>query len=201
MKTTSRPPLVVLVFRQWVRMYTFGLPTEVRDGRREEIEGDLWEHAREDGLVDGPGHNIESQVFSRWVRGIPADVSWLIEQRLQIARTRASSGHGPSVTWPTRAFFGIGVLVTLFYLMLSISVALNLDGGDAPRSNRVIGFMFVGGFVVGALLWRWWRTPGAALMVAAVVPAAVVTVWSIVTPILTIAMVVLGFVAWRRSGA
>ncbi len=52
--SASFPTLPVRLVRGWVRLYTAGLPADVRDGRREEIDADLWEHAREAALIASP---------------------------------------------------------------------------------------------------------------------------------------------------
>jgi hypothetical protein len=62
----------------WTRIYTRGLPSEVRDRRREEIASDLWEleHDR-----DRKGRGASTLgVLARLVAGIPDDVGWRMEQ-------------------------------------------------------------------------------------------------------------------------
>ncbi len=58
--------------RRWVGLYTKGLPPEVRDARRAEIESDLWEQG-EDGTANGSQPDETAlQVFVRLLLGVPA---------------------------------------------------------------------------------------------------------------------------------
>jgi len=64
--------------RWWVGLYTRGLPSDVRDGRREEIEADLWgqlEDATPSGRSD---RSTASEIVTRLVLGLPADLTWRI---------------------------------------------------------------------------------------------------------------------------
>ena len=42
--------IVPSLVRNWARVYTFGLTSEIREARRAEIESDLWEHAHDSEL-------------------------------------------------------------------------------------------------------------------------------------------------------
>ncbi len=65
--------------RQWVSFYTWGLPIELRDRRRSEIESDQWEHEHDARLTGcGPEH-LAWQVLGRWLFGMPADLAWRFE--------------------------------------------------------------------------------------------------------------------------
>jgi len=65
--------------RRWVTLYTRGLPRQVREDRRDEIEGDLWSQAHDEGadLSEGLG----GEILARFLLGIPADLTWRLEQR------------------------------------------------------------------------------------------------------------------------
>jgi hypothetical protein len=75
--TASRSAALV---RRWVALYTVGLPRDIRDARRAEIEDDLWSQAHE-GLVDATGSGESGDVLARLVFGIWADITWRLEQR------------------------------------------------------------------------------------------------------------------------
>ena len=71
---------VIRVTRRWVRLYTAGLPPEIREARCAELESDLWEQDHEAAAADGRPTKTAMQVLHRLVRGIPADVSWRQQQ-------------------------------------------------------------------------------------------------------------------------
>jgi len=93
--------------RRWVALYTRGLAHRVRDARRDEIESDIWsqrEEAREIGRSDG---SVAGEMLTRLVLGIPADISWRLEQ----ASPRRRHGRvARSVTMGSRV---VGLLAIL----------------------------------------------------------------------------------------
>jgi hypothetical protein len=63
--------------RAWTNVYTYGLPGEQRDARREEIDSDLWES------VNDPASErriLALQIAARLMAGIPDDLGWRSEQ-------------------------------------------------------------------------------------------------------------------------
>lgn len=72
--TSSSPALriVIAVARTWTRLYTLGLPEEVRDRRRAEIESDLWESW--DDATDSSW--LALLIAARLIGGIPDDLRW-----------------------------------------------------------------------------------------------------------------------------
>lgn len=76
------PSLAARVVRAWTRAYTRGVHAEVRRRRCAEIESDIWESLHDPDNTDAIGTHI----LIRFVRGVPADLSW----RLEHART---GGH------------------------------------------------------------------------------------------------------------
>jgi len=75
----SAVTLAARLTRLWTRVYTFGMPDDVRESRRAEIESDLWEW-RHDVGARGRGAPSEAHVLARLVRGVPDDLSWRLEQ-------------------------------------------------------------------------------------------------------------------------
>ncbi len=73
-----RELLAARLVRGWVRLYTAGLPAGVRDGRREEIDGDLWEQVRDGAQIGRTPRYFRSDVLVRWLLGVPADLSWRV---------------------------------------------------------------------------------------------------------------------------
>ncbi len=76
MKNTGATTRAVGFVRAWLLLYTAGLPPGLRDSRREEIDADLWEQAKEaeTGLSDGLP--LATHLLLRWLLGLPDDLLW-----------------------------------------------------------------------------------------------------------------------------
>lgn len=85
-------PLPVRLAQSWVALYTRGLPSDLRDARRAEIASDLWEH-RNHGSPNESG-GMASGIVGRVVAGVPADISWRVEEQ-RFAR----KGGAVSTSW------------------------------------------------------------------------------------------------------
>ena len=62
--------------RSWTRVYTTGLPCQIRQDRRDEIASDLWEHAADAGAAGAGARATAAHIFGRAVLGMPADIVW-----------------------------------------------------------------------------------------------------------------------------
>lgn len=91
-----RPNIATPLVRWWTRLYTLGLPLEIRERRCREIESDLWEqtHAAEGGTKPA------LSIVMRLIAGIPADVLW---------RTEAMTGRTTSMIAIGAALIGFFV--------------------------------------------------------------------------------------------
>ena len=67
----------VAAVRAWTRVYTFGLPEEQRDARREEIDSDLWESVND---RRSDRRTLALQIVARLIAGMPDDLGWRSEQ-------------------------------------------------------------------------------------------------------------------------
>jgi hypothetical protein len=95
------PRVAAGVARWWTRVYTAGLPADLRESRRAEVESDLWES-----LADGaPSHHI----LARTALGLPDDLTWSLT--LMDTRTRATA------TW------SIGALLAFALSWMWLSLA------------------------------------------------------------------------------
>jgi len=89
----------------WTRLYTWGLPSDVRTVRREEIDSDLWESTHELTMTDG---EIVLQMVTRLVFGMPDDLGWRLSQgastmltpRRVVAATVVASALLAVMLWP-----------------------------------------------------------------------------------------------------
>ena len=75
--------------RAWVAWYTGRLPVEIAAARRELVEADLFEEARAAEWLGETGA-LGRQRVSRLVRGIPADLTWRLEQGRRAGGTTRS---------------------------------------------------------------------------------------------------------------
>ena len=66
--------------REWVGLYTHGLPAEVRVGRIDEIESDLWSHTQEAESRAEADSALAIAILTRWLLGIDADIAWRLER-------------------------------------------------------------------------------------------------------------------------
>ena len=119
--SASLPTLPVRLVRRWVRLYTAGLPADVRDARREEIDADLWEQAREAALMARPTSTLRSEVALRLLLGVQADLLW----RFAEARTHSNSTEGRSAmqTFTMRSRMGAAWSI-LMAVLVAASIAL-----------------------------------------------------------------------------
>ena len=70
--------VVSSLVRTWVRVYSVGLPQDIRDTRRTEMESDLWEqHAYDE--ASGKGRLSAWRLAARWLRGLADDLLWRME--------------------------------------------------------------------------------------------------------------------------
>ena len=78
---TTGVGLAVSAVRVWTRLYTLGLPPELRDRRRDEIESDLWESVQA-GRTDA---TLAWQIWARLIGGLADDLGWRSEQVVGVA--------------------------------------------------------------------------------------------------------------------
>ena len=71
--------------RLWTRLYTSGLPVDVRTARRAEIESDLWEFVHDPDCDDGWHRSVH--ILLRLMRGVADDLRW----RLTLDRMTATA--------------------------------------------------------------------------------------------------------------
>jgi hypothetical protein len=121
------------VARNWVAVYTLGLPPSVRDARRAELESDLWEQRHE--IRSGTSNRVGKGVLARVLGGVPADILWAIDVRHDQGGTamRAFDGYGKT---DKVVIFGIAVIAAF--------LASTTIGATAPLSLLVAAVAAVG---------------------------------------------------------
>ena len=99
--TSPSVETAIALVRLWTRLYTWRMSPALREARREEIESDLWE-CQHDPADSGSGPAV--QMVARLVMGMPSDLCWRIEQRVE------RPSFGPRITLAAAAGLVIGAL-------------------------------------------------------------------------------------------
>jgi hypothetical protein len=188
--------------RTWVSLYTLRLPPKLRDGRRAEIDSDLWEHQRTAELLDDAPGGTALQMFARLVLGVPSDVTWRLETS-RSARSERSISMNESGTM--RSLVAVGVVVALFLVVTGIgAIADALVQGDLASGQAAFGAISVlAGAAVGSGLLSSRRNPllGIGLVAAGAITVAAAWYWMLVITIpVGIAMVAIAFFRARQTG-
>src|SRR2546425_580079 len=104
-------------------MYTFGLPAETRDRRREEIAGDLWEQQHDEEDIDGRQRSAAGLAV-RVCSGMPADLLWRAGERPSVRRLEVAN-LAIDRTWDRRMrLAGRGVVLVAVACLVPIAVGL-----------------------------------------------------------------------------
>jgi hypothetical protein len=157
-----------VVARWWTRVYTAGLPVDLRDARRAEVESDLWES-----VSDGaPSRHI----LARLALGVVDDLTWSLT--LMDTSTRATA------TWSVGSLL-VFVLAWSWLSLAPDSLAMRESRWAFPAASviHLLGMvLFIGMRLVLDLRivgWAFSGTPVAEIMKR-------VGPWSLVGAIVTI---------------
>ncbi|CAN5119733.1 hypothetical protein BH18ACT5_BH18ACT5_02810 [soil metagenome] len=157
--------------RSWVRLYTLDLGD--RDGRRAEIESDLWEH-QHDAQASGEGA-VAISILGRWAAGLPADLSWRVSRR----RSRRTNKESLMPTALSRSWWQV-----LAALTAGASVYAGVDqffaddvavGVDVGKVLALLLFVGAGVLIgIGLTFHRTEPGRGARLVMIGVLPMALI---------------------------
>jgi putative ABC transport system permease protein len=114
------------IVRAWTRFYTWNLEPRIRDGRRAEIDSDLWEH------VSGHGtrSTIAVEILGRLILGIPDDIRWRLEHGSPAA---SSPVHDRGLTMIAYALRSL-VRTPAFTVAATLTLALGIGAATAVYS-------------------------------------------------------------------
>ena len=134
----SRLPFAARFVRQWIRLYTLGLPAVDRDARLAEIESDIWEEvdfAREQGKSSAL---IGFHICSRLLLGVPMDLSWRITGR---GAERDALGRSARTLQEKSGALGLAFKSRLAVGTMLVTGALFLTAGSvtAIRDQITVG--------------------------------------------------------------
>jgi hypothetical protein len=182
--------------RQWVRLYTRGLPAEAIERRRDEIEADLADEAS-DATFDGLAiSRIRWQRATRLVGGIPADVAWRFETARDARSGRSDHMHASrrDVAWAL-----LGTMLGLVFVWGGLTTSVQPNWQAAREFGLLIAF--AGGLgVVASLVTLVRPVLGGRATVASAV--GLTLAWMLVMPwawfVMLPATIPLGWVGARR---
>ena len=109
------------VARYWTAAYTLGLAPQVRDARRAEIASDVWEQHRDIVTEGRSAWRFLGSVFSRIMRGAPADLLWRVNVE----------GPKMDIKIPFERIVG-GLLLAMVVLLM---ITTSISGYDTGREG------------------------------------------------------------------
>ena len=120
--------LAVGLVRWWVRLYTSGLPSGAREARGAEIDSDLWEQGQDDIATGCRPDEAALQVFGRLLLGMPADLSWRLEQAGATRREGKVSERRLNVNESKgqMAFIGVAAVMAAFTILVGVLVSFGM---------------------------------------------------------------------------
>lgn len=173
----------------WARLYTRGLDAEAGERRLGELASDCFEQRRRGREVGAPPSLVATSMVARTLAGVPADLLWR-QGRLAASRDGSlARGGRPVWTWTRKSWWLV--------LAALLGALLTVLGVGLPFEDRTIGSV-VGG-VVTALLGltmlagvaerRRDRRVGGVMIAVGTLPT-LAFVWTIVLPVLGIAVAI-----------
>ena len=190
--------------RAWTAAYTTGLPSELKQARRSEIESDLWEQQQHCARIEGEAPALDAaETLARLVLGIPADLSWRAwagsaarqEGKIQVKDTVAN-----------RLVFGVAVLIGLLPVLMGAATVVDTGVFGASADEDAAGNMVFGAvsmlagavMVTGLLLSKSSPRVGLPVLAAGVIGIAAFWYWMfVITVPVGIALLA---VAYFRAG-
>lgn len=203
--------LVRGVIRAWTGFYTKGLPAELAAKRRAEIESDLWEHEllwKESGLS-----GLSGQCLSRWLLGIPADLSWRLEQKGSSRNTAEDVGSKLerriklSGITAQKVMFGLVLLVAAYQaLIVFVSGGFGLGfwgGGEGDPGNGwyyTLPICLAGVVLIWAGLRERVKAPfRSGVLIAIGVLPSILMFWMMIPPVIALVVAVYSILHGRNQ--
>ena len=137
--------------RRWVGIYTSGLPSEVRQERLDEIDDDLWSQLSDAAASARTDWSLTGEIVIRLVFGMPADLTWRVEQRhvarneVPLESSASMVGRGPALL---AILGGIGWVIW--------PIPQGLVGREWPADNSAVSWLLFVSVVLGT-----WALAGA----------------------------------------
>ena len=116
---------IASLVRGWVDFYTRGLPADVRAARRDEVADDLWCQHEEAALKGRSSSSLNVEMFTRWLLGVPADLSW----RLSHPGGAGAPAPERKSSAATRVIGGLAIIGGASWLSAAV-IGSSGEGGD-----------------------------------------------------------------------
>ena len=169
--------LAIGLTRAWVRLYTKGLPPERRETRRAEIDSDLWEQGYDGESNGNDPQETGLQVLFRLLAGIPADLTWRLQER-GAAKASRDRSIKMNQSLPMRALLIAALMVAAFPLIIGILVSVGANGEMSDSERALFGpaQIIIGGVIIcGLILSR--RMPAVGIGLVAIGVIAISAMW------------------------
>jgi len=194
--------LAVGMTRSWVALYTLGLPRELRDGRRTEIDCDLWEQRELAEYTGEPPLGTAAEIVARAVLGMLSDITWRAQAGLSARPDRSLKMNEPAYM---RGLVAAGVVVALLLVVSGIGAVIDaIVQGELASGQAAFGAIsLLAGAAVGSGLLTSRRNPllGIGLVAAGAITVAAAWYWLLVITIpIGIAVVAIAFFRARQTG-
>lgn len=190
--------LAVGFAHSWVAIYTAGLPGNLREARRSEIDSDLWEQQWLAGHRSQPPLATAGEMAARTLLGMLSDITWRVEAG---ASSRSKGTATVNNTWPMRIGFLIAMLPLVALTLIGISFLVGNGDWDNTWEHWIWRGFFAALPVIGGLgLWLCAARPvlGMSLVLVGVGTSAFLMPWmAIITVPVGIAIIV--FAAFRAG--
>ena len=193
--------LSVGIARSWVALYTLRLPLDIREGRRSEIDSDLWEQQWLAARRGDPAFGTAIEVLARMLLGIISDITW---RAAAAGSVRSDRRIQVNESWTTRGLLLFGLAVAALPIVVGAGVVLG--GGDGSLGLGAVLFgifsMAAGAAVLAGLLTSS-RSPIAGMLLVGLGALAIAAMWYwmlVITIPIGIALVAIAFFRARSSG-
>ena len=121
----------VWITRAWTQIYSAGLAGDTGKERRDQVASDLWEQTHD----ASAGKDVVFSIFSRLIRGVPADIAWRVFVAPRLSRQRLTVNLEEAHAMSTQAKVPflvtaacISWLAALVFLLTPVSHSLAYAG-------------------------------------------------------------------------
>jgi hypothetical protein len=128
--------------RRWVALYTLGLPPDIKQRRRDEIDDDLWCQAQDAAESSRADRSLGGEILARLAFGVPADLSWRIEQR-RFGTPRFRHERSLAMRAPGRGL--LAILGGIAWAMWPIAQVAGREWGTEGPMALILVFSILGG--------------------------------------------------------
>jgi hypothetical protein len=146
--------------RAWVRVYTSGMPSDLCQARRAEIESDLWECQQEPRRAPDSGTSVAVDILRRTFTGIPDDIGWRLDTSRERRAGRSLRRTSMAISTERLRWMGLGAIVggALMMGVRVVDLVLGHPGrvvspsGNSLRFSGALGASMLSLLAVLALL-------------------------------------------------